>query len=301
MLYILIVIFFLIIILYVVSIYAFKKFTLDKRYTLEECFQYFEKQGLYSKEEFDKLPKEELEIDTFDKLKLRGIFIEKFKESKRVVIIVHGYRVCFSSSLIFMNMFFRQKFNVLLVDQRAHGRSDGIYATYGYYEKKDLDLWVNFLRQKIGEDAVIGLHGQSMGGGTVLEYAEINKYAKFIIADCPYSDGKKLIKHVFNKLSHLPMYPFVLFMNFRLKRKAKFSIEDISPMKAISDKSIPVMFIHGSMDELVPSYMSEEMYKAKKGLKRLLIVEGAKHGNAYETNKELYEKEVEIFLEEVLS
>lgn len=301
MLYILIVLFSLITFVYVVSIYAFNKFTLDKRYTLEECLQYFEKEGLYSKNEFDKLLKEEIEIDALDKLKLRGIFIEKFKESKRVIIIVHGYRVCFSSSLIFMDMFFKQGFNILLVDQRAHGRSDGTYATYGYYEKQDLDLWVNFLRQKIGEDAIIGLHGQSMGGGTVLEYAAINKYVKFIVAECAYSDGRKLVKHVFNKLSHLPMYPFIWFMNLRLRRKAKFSIKDISPMKAICDKDIPVMFIHGSMDELVPSYMSEEMYKAKKGVKRLLIVEGAKHGNAFEINKELYEKEVESFLVEALS
>lgn len=300
MIYIIIIVLFsLFIFVYVVSIYAFNKFTLDKRYTFEECLQYFDFEGFYSKEEFDKLPKEEIEIEALDKLKLRGVFIEKFKESKRVVIIVHGYRVCFSSCLIFMDMFFRQGFNVLLVDQRAHGKSDGTFATYGYYEKQDLDLWVNYLRQRIGEEAIIGLHGQSMGGGTVLEYAAINKYVKFIVADCAYSDGISLIKHVFKKIKYLPMFPFIYFMNMRLIRKAKFSIKDISPIKAISDKDIPIMFIHGSLDELVPSYMSEEMYRAKKGLKRLLIVEGAKHGTAYETNKELYEKEVESFLTEL--
>lgn len=299
--YILIVAFLIIVIVYSVSIYAFNKFTVDKKYSFEECFQYFEREGLYSREEFSKLPKEEIVIVAIDRLKLRGIFIEKFKGSKRVVIIVHGYRVSYPCSLIFMNMFFKERFNVLLIDQRAHGTSDGKYATYGYYEKQDLDLWVNYLRQKVGVDAIIGLHGQSMGGGTVLEYAAINKYVGFIIADCPYSDGKKLIKHLFNKMGHLPMYPFVWFMNLRLMRKAKFSIKEVSPIKTIKDKDIPVMFIHGSKDELVPCYMSEEMYKVKKGVKRLLIVEGAKHGNAYETNKELYEKEVELFLKEALS
>lgn len=285
---------------YGVSIYAFKSATLSKRSTIEGSFKSLEKDGLYSKDEYDKLPKEEIELKSSDGLTLKGIFIEKFKESKKVMILVHGYTAAFPWMLQFVNMFFKEGFNVLIIEQRSHGRSEGKYATYGYYEKQDLDLWVNWVRSKVGEDAVIGLLGQSMGGGTVLEYVGINKYVRFVIADCAYSDGFKLMKHQFNKLKHLPMVPFFYLTDRRLKRIAKFSMKDISPIKAIKDKDIPIMFIHGSKDNYVPTHMSRDMYEAKnKGYKKLLIIEGAVHANAYGTNRELYEKEVHDFLKDM--
>jgi fermentation-respiration switch protein FrsA (DUF1100 family) len=300
MIYALIVLLIVLAVVYSVTIHAFNKMTLDKRMTLEEGFNYLQKKGLYSREEFEELPREEIEIKSKDGLKLKGVFIENFKDNKKVMIIVHGYTVVHVYALQFVNMFLKEGFNVLLIDQRSHGKSEGKYATYGYHEKYDLDLWVSWVRQRIGKDAVIGLHGQSMGGGTVLEYAGINKYVRFIIADCPYSDMRKLMKHQFNKLNHIPMIPFIYLVNMRLKRLAKFSIKDVSPINAIKDKEIPIFFIHGSEDDYVPTHMSKDMYKVKKGYKKLLIVEGAVHANAYSTDKELYEREVHNFLEDVL-
>lgn len=282
------------------SIHAFNGMTLGRRLTLEESFNLLEKDKLYSREEFEKLPKEEIEIKSSEGLRLKGTFIEKNKDSREVVIIVHGYTANYIWSLQFIDMFFKEGFNVLLIDQRSHGRSEGKYATYGYYEKYDLNLWITWVRQRIGEDAVIGLHGQSMGGGTVLQYAAINKYVKFIIADCPYSDMRQLMKHHFNKLNHTSSFPFIYTTDIRLRRLAKFSMKDVSPINSIKDKEIPVLFIHGSKDNFVPTHMSQDMYEAKKGYKKILIVEEAVHANAYGTNKELYEKEVHNFLEEVL-
>lgn len=290
----------ILVIIYGISVHAFNTATLDRRSTVEECFNRIEKDGLYSRVEFEKLPREEIELKSHDNLTLRGTFIKEFKDSKKVMIIVHGYTSTHAWASQFLKMFFKEGFNVLLIDQRSHGRSEGKYATYGYYEKYDLDLWVNWVKNKVGEDAVIGLHGQSMGGGTVLQYAAINKYVSFIIADCPYSDGIELMKHQFKKLNRLPTFPFLYFTDLRFRRLAKFSIKDISPINAIRNSDIPIMFIHGSKDNFVPTYMSEEMYKAKKGYKKLLIIEGAVHATAYGTNKELYEKEVHEFLEEIL-
>jgi uncharacterized protein len=301
MVYALIVLLLALVALNSVSIHAFKEMTLNRRSTLQESFYSLEKGGLYTKEEFKKLPKEEVEIKSNENLSLKGTFIEKNKDIKRVIIIVHGYTSNYVWSLQFIEMFFKEGFNVLLVDQRSHGRSEGKYATYGYYEKYDLDLWVNWVRQRVGEDAVIGLHGQSMGGGTVLQYPTINKYVKFIIADCPYSDVTQLMKHQFNEIKHMPFLPFKYFLDMRLRVVAKFSMKNVSPINSIKDTQIPIFFIHGAKDNFVPTYMSKDMYEAKKGHKKLLIIEGAVHANAYGTNKKLYEREIHKFLQEVLS
>jgi uncharacterized protein len=283
------------------SIIAFKYITFDKRRSLEECFSIVEKDGIYSKRRFDELNKEEVEVESRDGLILRGLFFERFKDSKKVIIIVHGYNLAFPKSLCFIDMFFKENFNVLLIDQRGHGRSEGLYATYGYHEKFDLDCWVNWVRTRIGENAVIGLHGQSMGGATALEYASINKYVKFIIADCPYSDTWELMKHQFRKLNHIPVFPFAFAAAHRIKKKTGFTFKDVSPIRSIRDNDIPVMFVHGAEDNFVPTYMSEQMFNVKQGYKKLLIVNGAEHANAYSVDRELYEREVSSFLEEILS
>jgi fermentation-respiration switch protein FrsA (DUF1100 family) len=301
MVYVLALLIILLVVVHIACSFAFKYITLGKRRSLEECFALVEKDGLYSRKQFDELDKEEVEVKSLDDLILRGMFIERFKQGKKIIILVHGYNLAYPKSLEFINMFFEEGFNVLIVDQRGHGKSEGKYATYGYYEKYDLDLWVNWAIKRLGEDAIIGLHGQSMGGATVLEYAPINKYVKFIIADCPYSDVWCLMKHQFKKLNHVPVFPFAFITDRRLKKKAKFSFKDVSPINSIRDSDIPVMFIHGEKDNFVPTYMSEEMYNIKKGIKKLLIIEGAEHANAYVTNKDTYEKEVSSFLKEILN
>ena len=291
----------LIIIIYSTSLYAFNNITLAPRHSVEECFERIEIGGFYNREDFYKLPREEVQVETSDGFNLKGIYIEKFKGSKKVIIIVHAYKGAYPYSVVFLDMFFKAGFNVLLIDQRAHGTSEGMYASYGFFEKRDLDLWVQWTRKRIGEDACIGLHGQSMGASTVLEYTGINEYVKFVIADCPYSDMKELLRFQFHKLYHAPLYPFIYVVNHRLKRKVGFSVADVSPINTIRDQEIPILFIHGSKDTFVPCQMSIDMYNVKKGYKRLFIVEGAIHCGAYGKDKEGYENSVATFLKEVLA
>lgn len=140
-----------------------------------------------------------------------------------------------------------------------------------------------------------------MGGGTVLEYCAINRYAKFIIADCPYSDLKELMKHQISKLNHLPVYPLLFFVDLMLRVKAGYRLKDVSPIKAVRDSRIPIMLIHGGEDDFVPLKMSVDMFKARKDNKRLLIIDSAKHGMSYSIASEKYEREVMKFVESVVS
>ena len=57
----------------------------------------------------------------------------------------------------------------------------------------------------------------------------------------------------------------------------------------------PILFIHGSDDSFVPSYMSELMYQLCNSEKQLLIVDKADHGVAFLVNEEKYVKVVNKF------
>ena len=118
------------------------------------------------------------------------------------MLLAHGYTGSRAVSTQFIDLFTEEGYNVLLIDQRRHGRSEGRYTTYGYYEKHDVQAWVRWLIRQYGQDVAIGLHGQSLGGGTVLEYLSIAEpQVKLVIADCPYSDLTDLMRHQLHALT----------------------------------------------------------------------------------------------------
>ena len=253
----------------------------------------------------EKYLKDDVELVSKDNLKLRGTYIpylRKTAEAEKTIILIHGYTATSESMADLITPFLSHGWNVLLIDQRGHGKSEGQYASFGYHEKGDLDLWVNWVRDRSEKKhQVIGLLGISMGAGTVLEYAGINKHVNFIIADCPYSDLEKLLKYQIREIRNIPAYPLINALDLMLRIRVDFNIKAVSPLKTVRESEIPIMFIHGSEDRFVPTQMSKDLYAIKKGKKKLLIVEGASHANSYWTNKNLYEKEVWDFIDEVLT
>lgn len=281
--------------------YALRQITQMKLQTKERIYEYLEKTGVYSMERFDRLNKRQVQATSQDGLLLSGYVLEFFPESRRWMIIVHGYTVSLHASTQYIDMFRDAGFNILLIDQRRHGGSQGKYTTYGYYEKYDVQTWVNWILEHYGEQTEIGLHGQSLGGGTVLEYLSIaHPNVKFVIADCPYSDLTELMRHQFTKLNKLPAYPLLPLVNRLLQRKAGFRLDQVSPIKAVEKSRLPVLFIHGTKDNYVPTYMSKEMFRHKPEPKRLLLIEGAVHANAYGVDPKRYKAEVHSFIHEVL-
>ena len=74
----------------------------------------------------------------------------------------------------------------------------------------------------------------------------------------------------------------------------------VSPLRALDQIDIPLFFLHGTEDTIVPSSSTEKLYAAYKGSKRLRLVEGAKHGGAAAADPFRYQKEVKEFFLEAL-
>lgn len=281
--------------------FAFRQITQMKLQSSENIFKYLERSGVLTRERFDQLEKKEVQITSRDGLTLGGYVLEPFPGNKRWVIIVHGYTVSLHVSAQYVDMFKQEGFNILLINQRRHGNSQGKYTTYGYYEKYDVECWVNWLLHTYGDDCMIGLHGQSFGGGTVLEYLAIaSPNVKFVVADCPYSDLTDLMRHQLSVLNKIPAYPLLTLVNRRMKNKAGFQLHQVSPIRTVQQSRMPVLFIHGTKDNYVPTWMSKQLYEHKLEPKRLLLVEGAVHANAYSVDPKRYTEVVHSFIGETL-
>ena len=243
---------------------------------------------------------EEVIIKSYDGLKLKGYFHRVYKDSKKVVIMNHGYTANHYIDYQFTDIFFEEGYNVLLIDMRSHGESEGKVASYGYNESKDIGSWVRWIKDKIGEDAYIGLHGQSMGAATVMLYGATHPNdIKFVIEDCGFTSAREAIKFQFRKVK-IPFWPLYDLIRVKVKRKYKFDFNNISPEDAIVNSDIPVLFIHGDNDKVVPTWMGEALYNEKNGeMDRLYLVQGAGHMEAYSKDKEKYKQVVKEFLDNI--
>ena len=188
------------------------------------------------------------------------------------------------------------KVNTLVVDQRAHGNSEGNTMTFGVLERHDCLRWADYAAKRFGNDRKIFLSGVSMGAATVLMAASLPlpENVSGIIADCPYSTPGAIIRKVISDM-HAPatlLYPFVALGAFLY---GGFCIWEESPLHAVTNTKIPVLLIHGSEDKFVPSHMSTWIYDRCGGDRYIELFPGAGHGGCCATDPKRYEKILRSF------
>lgn len=258
-------------------------------------YDYEVEKGTIEIEKFNNLEKQEVYLDSKYGYKIHGFFFPN-DNSKKTIILCHGITWSLYGSVKYMDMFLKRGFAVFIYDHRNHGLSGGKDTSFGYYEKFDLIKCTDWLINKLGEDIIVGLHGESMGAGTVLQNIAIDPRIKFCIDDCGYSDAEDLFKHRLAKDYNIKKFPLVKLSSEICKIRLGWKFKDVSPIATLPKIEIPILFIHGEEDDYVPTFMCKQMYSVKKGYKEIYIAPGAGHAQAYWNNKDEYEKRVHNFL-----
>lgn len=239
---------------------------------------------------------EDLYINSFDNLKLHALFINN--NTNKTIICVHGYKAKdglydFGMSAKFLNSL---GYNLLFVDNRAHGLSQGKYIGFGVLDSVDINSWVDYLVTNMNQETII-LYGMSMGAATVMN-AQNNK-VKAIIADCGFASGYDEVAYQIKKMYHLPSFPLVPISNILLKLLAKYSLKDKEAYKSIKNYKNNLLIIHGSRDHFVPTSDAYKIFDNATCHKKILIVPGASHAKSYLKDTELYEQTIKEFLDEI--
>ncbi len=241
-------------------------------------------------------------ITTSDGLRLSGKYITAAVPTHKTVIAFHGYRSCGTYEFsVITDMYHKHNFNVMLVDNRAHGESEGNHIGFGALDRYDVCEWAKYVSGQIDSEAEIYLHGISMGGASVLMASclDLPDNVKGLISDCAFTSAKDIMETILSKKSKIPMKPFILGASGICKKVAGYSFNQASTLDALSRTTLPVLFIHGTADTFVPPEMTQKNYDVCVSEKQLIMVEGAGHAECFYHSPELYEKSVFDFIDNI--
>ena len=235
-------------------------------------------------------------------LSLRGWFIPSGR-STRTVIIAHGYnnhRLGEVASLPLAAALVAHGYNVLAFDFRASGHSDGTLVSLGQYERYDLLGALDYLDSRFADRAHrVGVVGYSMGAVAALEAATLaGPRLGAIVADSAFADMGAYLRGNLSKWSHLPAFPFNRLILRLTPPLTGIDPRGVRPIDSVRDLTIPMLFIHGTADILVPYQDSVDLHSAAASTdKALWLVPGGDNTTAYAAQPDAYLRRVLAFLD----
>lgn len=248
------------------------------------------------------MPCEQVFITSHDGLQLAARYYHR-ADGAPLKIEFHGYRgtsirdFCGATEIDELS-----GYNVLLVDQRAHGNSDGKLISFGIRERYDVLDWVNYAVERFGSDVKIILSGVSMGAATVLMASDLDLpfNVRGIIADCGYSSPAAIIKKVCREDFHLPVWLMYPVIRLTAKVFGGFDLEEASAVESVKNSKVPIILFHGDDDRYVPRWMADEILAAAGDKAQLHVIPKAGHALSYLEDQPRYHAAVIPFCKEIL-
>lgn len=261
---------------------------------------------LYEKQEaWKKFNKKTWKMSANDGTKLQGYYVKADQPTTKTALVIHGFGVDHKAMTPYATMFHEKGYNVLLIDNRAAGKSGGQYIGYGFLEAKDAKQWTQEIVQRNGTDSQIVVMGASLGGATTMMLSGMNppQQVKAYVEDAGYHSISEELLFQANAMYHLPKWlakPLVKIVSLYSKIFAGYSYQQGEVGQYLAKNQRPMMFIHGASDTFVPTKFVYENYHDQKGPKKLLVVPKAEHVKSYAQLTNKYEEQVEKFLSNYL-
>ncbi|MBE6141495.1 MAG: alpha/beta hydrolase [Erysipelotrichaceae bacterium] len=218
--------------------------------------------------------------------------------SDKVVIVIPGRMESGTYSYYFSEPYRKAGYNVLAIDNRSHGLSEGRYNTIGLKEYKDILAWIKFAHDELGNSSVI-IHGLCIGSATGL-YAITDKscpsYVKALIADGMYVNFHESLKqHLIERKK--PIFPFVSEIMGMMRIVAGKSAKKWGPINVIKKMNKPMLFIYSKEDFYSLPELGEKLYETcPVKEKRIEFFPHGQHSHVRINNTEGYDSKISSFL-----
>lgn len=243
----------------------------------------------WGKKNFDKMKVVTIHNDG---LKLVGEFFDFGYD--RTAFIVQGRSECCKYSYFYAEPYQKAGYNILVIDTRAHGLSDGKYNTAGIKESQDILAWSKYLHDELDQNSVL-IHSICVGGSAVTLAAVDPKCPDYI--DKFAFDGlfatfiDSFARHM--KEQGHGRSPIFYMIWFWFRVKGKCSVRKAAPIKYIGNIRKPVLFLYGKEDLFSIPVKSQLIYdKCGSEHKEIHWFEHGAHSRIRLVNPEEYDEAV---------
>jgi hypothetical protein len=250
------------------------------------------------------LPFEQRDFSVTDKRSGRPLHLAAWwiphPTSSACAILLHGYADSKIGAIAWAPLLQRLGYNVLAVDLRAHGESEGTDTTAGYFERHDISQTIDQIKsQRPEQTKTLILFGISMGAAVAAATANVRGDLTAIILDSPYARFRDAARLHAN-LTGLPGDSF-LALGWRLaKWRTGANFEEVDPVRTICSAKCPVLIIAATRDLLVSPEAQvciQSSIIGRGDCSRVWAME-ADHVLGYSADPIEYEAQIKRFLDE---
>ncbi len=279
------------------------KVSLARKGTVKEGLKKSRRKKIKNKEKemvedyswWDKVDAQKLTIEN-DGLKLCGHLVNL--NSSKTALLVHGYGSYYKEMADYAELFIRRGFNVLAIECRGHGNSEGDMVGMGWLDRLDILKWIDLLLTQNNSQKIV-LFGVSMGASAVCMTLGEKLPSNVVCAveDCGFDNVYKEFSYIYHRATLLPPSLLMKTFNSFTKRAKNFDMKMADAVKQLKKSNIPVLFIHGGKDNFVPTEMLFSLADAvPESRKMVYVCEEAAHTKSYHTDPSTYKRKLDHFL-----
>jgi hypothetical protein len=200
----------------------------------------------------------------------------------RYLLYLHGSALNIGANITHARRFHHMGFSVFLVSYRGYGKSDGTFPTEAQVYSDAQAAWTYLVEQKGIDPEAIFIYGHSLGGAVAIQLAVNNPAGGGLIVEAAFTS----IADMARRIPKYRIFPIELIVH-----------ERFDSIKKVSRLQVPVLYIHGTDDKLVPHEMSRELYKCTTSAKQLKLISGGGHNNSASVGGDEYLQAVRNFID----
>lgn len=218
------------------------------------------------------------------------------------LVLLHGFGASKADLLdLAKDLHAASPFDLLLVDLRAHGGSEGTLISFGLREVLDVQAALEALSQDPRTKGLpVGCYGVSMGGAVALLAASRFPSIRAVAADSSYADLGYAIARTQWLTYHIPRIPLGQAVLWGTRIRLGCRLSALSPERVIGEIAPrPVLIVHGGKDVGIPPEQARRLYAAARDPRQLWVVPDAEHAACFYKGREEYVRRVGEFFSDV--
>ena len=207
---------------------------------------------------------QKVKIKTSDHINLLGWFHEKDLKQFKTIVYFHGNAGKLENRIHKLNHFKDMDVNFLIISWRGFSGNNGKPSEEGLYD--DGNSAIEWLKNiGLAEQDII-IYGESLGTGIAIQIAQNKNFAGLIL-ETPFTSMIEAAKFFY------PYIPVSLLLKDKYKNDKK-----------IKNINIPILVMHGEVDQIVPFWMGKKIYETANQPKYSYFTKYDNHMMEYDKN-----------------